>query len=115
MAITQINTVANLEVLTANSDDIVAKVIVRISSSDDSNPSKYKSEAEQSYKLKIDGVTPSTSGFVSYNDLTEVTVLGWVSSGISTCDAAIRNRNNIVRLMRLDTPVNVDKALPWKN
>ena len=113
MAITHRGTVINLEVLTANNDDIVAKINIDIDSSDDSDPSKYKATSPHGFKVNTTGITSSTSGFVPYESLTESTVLGWISSGISTCEAADLNNREIKKLMREDNPVYVDKALPW--
>ena len=113
MAITHRGTVVKLEVLTANNDNIVAKVDLDINSSDDSNPSKYKATSSHGFKVNTTGITSSTSGFVPYESLTESTVLGWISSGISTCKAADLNNREIKKLMREDNPVYVDKALPW--
>ena len=114
MAITHTNTVTLMEVLTANGDNIVGKVVVNISSSDDSNPSKYKSEGNESFIIPTDGITTSTSGFVAYESLTESNVLGWISSGISTCKTKRRNESTIARLIAIDNPrTTEDKALPW--
>tara|TARA_X000000368_G_C23031924_1_gene712952 strand:+ start:1799 stop:2143 length:345 start_codon:yes stop_codon:yes gene_type:complete len=114
MAITHTNTVTLIEVLTANDDNIVGKVVVNISSSDDSNASKYKAEGNESFIIPTDGITTSTSGFVAYESLTESNVLGWVSSGISTCRTKRRNESTIASLIAIDNPRSTkDKALPW--
>ena len=113
MAITHRGTVINLEVLTANNDDIVAKINIDIDSSDDSNPSKYKATSPYGFKVNTTGITSSTSGFVPYESLTESTVLGWVSSGISTCQTKTDNETRINELIAQDNRTTVDKALPW--
>tara|TARA_B100000965_G_scaffold395348_1_gene408744 strand:+ start:995 stop:1336 length:342 start_codon:yes stop_codon:yes gene_type:complete len=113
MAITHTNTVTLMEVLTANSDNIVGIVKVNISSSDDSNPSKYKWEGVEEFTLTTSGITTSTSGFVVYEDLTESAVLGWVSSGISTSKVKASNISRINELIAFDNRTTTDKALPW--
>ena len=113
MAITHTNTVSLMEVLTANSDNIVGKVVVNIASSDDSNASKYKWDGSASFVLNTTGITTSTSGFVAYESLTESTVLGWVSSGISNCQTKTDNETRINELIAQDNRTTVDKALPW--
>ena len=59
MAITHTETVTLMEVLTANSDNIVGKVVVNIASSDDSNASKYKWDGSASFVLNT--TTPKES------------------------------------------------------
>ena len=114
MAITHTETVIMLEVLTSNTDNIVGKVVVNISSSDDSNASKYKAEGNESFLVTTSGITPSTSGFVAYEDLTESTVKGWISAGISTSKVKASNIVKINQLITQDIPrTTEDKALPW--
>ena len=113
MAITHTETVIMLEVLTSNTDNIVGKVVVNIASSDDSNASKYKSEGTDSFLIKTSGITTSTAGFVAYEDLTESTVKGWISVGLSTSKAKANNVVKINRLIANDNRTTEDKALPW--
>ena len=113
MAITHTNTVSLMEVLTANSDNIVGKVVVNIASSDDSNASKYKSEGTDSFLITTSGITTSTAGFVVYEDLTESTVKGWISAGLSTSKVKANNVVKINRLIADDNRTTEDKALPW--
>ena len=113
MAITHTETITLMEVLTANNDNIVGKVVVNISSSDDSNASKYKSEGTDSFLITTSGITTSTAGFVAYEDLTESTVKGWISSGLSTSKAKANNVVKINRLITNDNRTTEDKALPW--
>ena len=113
MAITHTETVSLMEVLTANSDNIVGKVVVNIASSDDSNASKYKSEGTDSFLITTSGITTSTAGFVVYEDLTESTVKGWISAGLSTSKVKANNVVKINRLIADDNRTTEDKALPW--
>ena len=113
MAITHTETVIMLEVLTANNDNIVGKVVANIASSDDSNASKYKSEGTDSFLITTSGITTSTAGFVVYEDLTESTVKGWISAGLSTSKVKANNVVKINRLIADDNRTTEDKALPW--
>ena len=113
MAITHTETVIMLEVLTSNTNNIVGKVVVDIASSDDSNASKYKSEGTDSFLITTSGITTSTAGFVAYEDLTESTVKGWISSGISTSKVKANNVVKINKLIADDNRTTEDKALPW--
>ena len=113
MAITHTETVSLMEVLTANSDNIVGKVVVNIASSDDSNASKYKSEGTDSFLITTSGITTSTAGFVVYEDLTESTVKGWISAGLSTSKVKANNIVRINSLIAADNRTTEDKALPW--
>ena len=114
MAITHTETITLMEVLTANNNNIVGKVVVNISSSDDSNASKYKWEGDDSFLISTSGITTSTSGFVTYEDLTESTVKGWISAGLSTSKVKAKNIVKINELIVEDSPrTTEDKALPW--
>ena len=114
MAITHTETVIMLEVLTSNTNNIVGKVAVNIASSDDSNASKYKSEGTDSFLITTSGITTSTAGFVAYEDLTESTVKGWISAGLSTSKVKASNIVKINQLITQDIPrTTEDKALPW--
>ena len=113
MAITHKETITLMEVLTANNDNIVGKVVVNISSSDDSNPSKYKFNSNQTFDVSTTGVTTSTSGFVEYDNLTESTVKGWISAGLSTSKVKPINIARINQMIAADNRTTVDKAVPW--
>ena len=113
MAITHTETITLMEVLTANNDNIVGKVVANIASSDDSNASKYKSEGTDSFLITTSGITTSTAGFVAYEDLTESTVKGWISAGLSTSKVKANNIVRINSLIAADNRTTEDKALPW--
>ena len=113
MAITHTETITLMEVLTSNTDNIVGKVVVNISSSDDSNASKYKTQGNDSFIVTTSGITTSTSGFVAYEDLTESTVKGWISTPLANSKVKENNEKIITRLIASDNPTSKDKALPW--
>ena len=114
MAITHTETIKRMEVLTANNDNIVRRIVVTIDSSDDSNPSKYKFTSTDTFDISTTGITTSTSGFVAYEDLTESTVKGWISAGISTSKVKASNIVKINQLITQDIPrTTEDKVLPW--
>ena len=113
MAITHTETITLIEVLKNNSDNIVAKVVVKTSSSDDSDPSKYNHSDRASFNISTTGVTASTAGFVSYENLTEDIVKGWISSDLSSSNVKTNNQKVIERLIAADNTTTEDKALPW--
>ena len=113
MAITHTETIKRLEVLTANNDNIVRRIVVTIGSSDDSNPSKYKVTSSDTFDISTTGITTSTSGFVAYEDLTESTVKGWISAGISTCETRAINIVMINQMIAQHNRTTADKTIPW--
>ena len=112
MAITHIETITLMEVLTANNDNIVGKVVVNITSSDDSNASKYKWEGDQSFLVSTSGITTSTSGFVAYEDLTESIVKGWISADLSTSKQKGFNSSIINQMIEKEGYASTDKTIP---
>jgi len=113
MAITHTETITLMEVLTANTDNIVSKVIVNTNSRDDSNPSRYHSSDRESFDISTTGVTPSTAGFVAYENLNENVVKGWISTPLANSKVKSNNEKVIARLIASDNPTSQDKALPW--
>ena len=113
MAITHTETITLMEVLTANDDNIVSKVIVNTNSRDDSNPSKYHSSGRKSFEISTTGVTTSTSGFVAYENLTESVVKGWISTELGNSDVKANNEKVITRMIASDNRTSEDKELPW--
>tara|TARA_B100001250_G_scaffold36663_1_gene29349 strand:- start:197 stop:538 length:342 start_codon:yes stop_codon:yes gene_type:complete len=113
MAITHTETITLIEVLTANDDNIVSKVIINTNSRDDSNPSKYHSSDRESFNISTTGITTSTSGFVVYEDLTESIIKGWISTPLANSKVKENNEKIITRLIASDNPTSKDKALPW--
>ena len=113
MAITHTETITLIEVLKNNSDNIVAKVVVKTSSSDDSDPSKYNNSGKASFNISTTGVTASTAGFVAYENLTEDIVKGWISSDLSSSNVKTINEKVIEKLIAADNSTTEDKAVPW--
>ena len=113
MAITHTETIKRMEVLTANNDNIVRRIVVTIDSSDDSNPSKYKFTSDDKFEISTTGITTSTSGFVAYENLTENIVKGWISSELSSSNVKTINQKVIERLIASEVHTTEDKALPW--
>ena len=113
MAITHIEIITLMEVLTANTDNIVSKAIVRIISSDDADFIKYTTQKTKSFPISTSGITTSTAGFVAYEDLTESTVLGWISTPLADSKIKENNEKVIARMIASDNPTSKDKALPW--
>jgi len=113
MAITHTETIILMEVLTANTDNIVSKAIVNTNSRDDSNPSKYHSSGRESFEISTSGITTSTAGFIAYEDLNESTVLGWIATPLANSKVKENNEKVITRMIASDNRTSEDKALPW--
>ena len=115
MAITHTETITLIEVLKNNSDNIVAKVVVKTSSSDDSDPSKYTVTKSDRFHISTDGISASTSGFKPYSNLTESEVFGWISSELASVGAKTKEENEkaISQLILYNNPIAVDKEVPW--
>ena len=113
MAITHKETITLMEVLTANNDNIVGKVVVTIDSSDDSNPSKYKFTSDDKFEISTTGITTSTSGFVAYENLTESIVKGWISTDLSNSKQKGFNSSHINRMIEEEGRATIDKTIPW--
>jgi hypothetical protein len=113
MAITHTQTITLLEVLIGNSDNVVENIKLVTTSVDDSNPSKYRIETQDRFHISTDGITSSTAGFVAYESLTEATVLGWISSEVSSSNTKAKNESKINLMISRDNPIAEDKAVPW--
>ena len=113
MAITHTETIKRLEVLSSNNDNIIGRIVVTIDSSDDSNPSKYKFSSNDKFDISTTGITPSTSGFVAYENLTESIVKGWISAKLSTSKQKGFNSSIINRQIEYDNRATTDKTIPW--
>jgi NAD/NADP transhydrogenase alpha subunit len=109
MAITHTETITLMEVLNANTDNIVSKVVVRTVSAD----VKYTTQKTEAFPISTSGITTSTAGFVAYEDLTESTVLGWIATPLANSKVKENNEKIIARMIEIDNPTSVDKALPW--
>ena len=98
MAINHSETIKELHTLKNNSDNIVAKVKIDITSVDDSN-------SETITREDFVGIDTSggkeASGFIEYNSLTENDVLGWIETERSQ-----------IKTMNTNTLTN-RKNLPW--
>ena len=112
MAITHTETITLMEVLNANTDNIVSKAVVRTVSADDADI-KYTTQKTEAFSISTSGITTSTAGFVAYEDLTESTVFGWIATPLANSKVKENNEKIIVRMIAMDNPTSVDKALPW--
>ena len=113
MAITHTQTIPLLEVLIGNSDNVVENIKLVTTSVDDSNPSKYRVETQDRFHITTDGITSSTAGFVAYENLTEATVLGWITSELAASNTKAVNESKINLMISRDNPIAEDKAVPW--
>ena len=112
MAITHTETITLMEVLNANTDNIVSKAVVRTVSTDDADI-KYTTQKTQSFPISTSGITTSTAGFVAYEDLTESTVFGWISTPLANSKVKETNEKIIARMIASENRTSKDKALPW--
>ena len=112
MAITHTQTITLMEVLTANTDNIVSKALVRTVSSDDADI-KYTTQKTESFSISTSGITTSTAGFIAYEDLNESTVLGWIATPLANSKVKENNEKVITRMITSDNRTSEDKALPW--
>jgi hypothetical protein len=112
MAITHTRTIENLRVLN-NGDDIVCQVEIRWVSSDDSNVERTTIDSTETYDLETEGVTPDSDGFVSFADLTEATVEGWVADQLAEEKTTERHTSWINSVLNPPAPRVVNKATPW--
>ena len=112
MAITHTETITLMEVLNANTDNIVSKAVVRTVSTDDADI-KYTTQKTEAFSISTSGITTSTAGFVAYEDLTESTVFGWIATPLANSKVKENNEKIIVRMIASENPTSKDKALPW--
>ena len=114
MAITHTQTVTGLTIIN-NDDNIVSEVEVTTKSVDDSDPTNLVIEGTDTIQVTTDGVTPSTSGFVAYDSLTQDTILNWteVKTALDNSNTKINQEAWIESVKNPPAPTEVDKALPW--
>ena len=95
-----------------DSDNIVSNVTVSIASSDSSDPTGTLEIGFASVGLNTTGGI-STTGFVTYSDLTESKVLGWSNVSSEVEGLKTRNEEFIKSLIDPPAPSYVLKELPW--
>ena len=113
MAITHTQNITLMEVLRSSSDDVVENIKVVTTSVDDSDPSKYTVTKSDRFHISTDGISSSTAGFVAYENLTEATVLGWITSELAASNTKAVNESKINLMISRDNPIAEDKAVPW--
>ena len=100
-----------------NSKNIVSRVKVMLTSSDDSDPEA--TEIQFNYKYTLDtSAGNSSSDFVLWSKLTESTVLSWkdidgkvISDAIN--DAKTYHETKIAGILSPPTPIEIEKSIPW--
>jgi len=112
MAITHTRTIENLRVLN-NGDNVVCQVEVRWVSSDDSDVEKTTIDGSETYELETEGVTPDSDGFVSFADLTQETVEGWIADQLAEERVTEHHTSWINSVLNPPAPRTVKKATPW--
>ena len=114
MTIQHSRSIVNLEVLNSGSSDIVSRVEVQFSSYDDSDQERTSIESNDNFELNTDGVSNTDEGFVAFADLTESTVLGWLST-LSDVETRCQTGHSawINSVLNPPAPPTVNKANPW--
>ena len=114
MAITHTKTVTNLIILN-NSNKIVSGVEVTTKSVDDSNPSVLTIEGTDFITLDTTGITPSTTGFTTFANLTQAQILGWtpVVDELASSNTQINQAAWIESVKNPPAPAQKDEPLPW--
>ena len=100
MAISHTEKIEELFILTNNTDNIVAKVRIYITSVDDTNSQSFITED----LISID--TNKGAGFISYENLKESDVLGWITTERNQIKAV---NESILNVQSSTT----QKNLPW--
>lgn len=114
MAIQHSRSITNLEVLNSGSTDIVSRVEVQFTSYDDSDQERTTIDSGETFELNTDGVSNTDEGFVAFADLTEATVLGWIST-LSDVETRCQTGHAawIDSVLNPPAPPTVNKANPW--
>ena len=95
-----------------DSDNIVSNVTVSVASSDSSDPTGTLETNWVTAGLNTTGGI-STTGFVTYSDLTESKVLSWSNVSSEVEGLKTRNEEFIKSLIDPPAPSYVLKELPW--
>ena len=100
-----------------NSKNIVSRVKVTLTSSDDSDPEANKITADYEYCLDTSAGN-SASDFVPWSKLTESIVLSWKTSDErvildSLNEEKTRNENQIANTSSPPPPERIEKSIPW--
>ena len=114
MAIQHSRSIENLEVLNSGSTDIVCSVEVKFTSYDDSDQERTTIDSCDRFELNTDGVSNTDEGFVAFADLTESTVLGWITT-LSDVETRFQQGHTawIDSVLNPPAPPTVNKANPW--
>ena len=100
-----------------NSKNIVSRVRVMLTSSNDSDPEVNKIISDYDYYLDTSAGN-SSSDFVLWSKLTESIVLSWKDvDGIVISDSLNRektwNETRIAGKLSPPTPTEIEKSIPW--
>ena len=112
MAITHTRTIENLAVIN-DGNNIVCEVEVKWESSDDSDVERTNIRSSEYYQLETDGLTPDSDGFISFADLTQETVEGWIAEELEKQTVTAGHESWINSVINPPAPRTVNKATPW--
>ena len=111
MAITHTETVSDLIVLN-DGTDVVSQVVIKTVSVDDSDPLNLTQTNSETFHLNTSGGA-GAAGFVSYSDLSETIIKGWITDELAASDRKTNAEAWINSVKNPPTPIEVNKSLPW--
>ena len=100
-----------------NSKNIVSRVKVTLTSSDDSDPEVNKITSDYYYPLDTSAGN-SASDFVLWSKLTESIVLSWKTNdgrviSDSLNDTKTWQENELSKIISPPPPIEIEKSIPW--
>ena len=110
--------VENLEIIN-NDSNIINRVEIKWTTYDDSDPEEIRREETKWFTLDTEDITTSSEGFVSFENLTEATILGWLEKRFQSAriqqfeSEMIQEINDQVNPPTPPTPEYINKELPW--
>ena len=111
MSITHTVGITTLQICN-DSNHIVSNVTVSVASSDSSDPTGTLETNWVTAGLNTTGGI-STTGFVTYSDLTESKVLSWSVVSDTVENIKEKNETLINEIINAPTPSHIFKELPW--
>lgn len=77
MSIIHSTSITNLEVIDTG-HNIVSRIVVKWNSYDDTDPQKTTIESVDKYEVETNNISPDSSQFIPFEELTEEIVRGWI-------------------------------------
>jgi hypothetical protein len=112
MAITHTRTIEKLRVLN-DDNNIVCRVKVKWTSSDDSDVERTTIESSKAFKIETEGVTSDSDGFISFESLTQETVEEWIATELAEQTVTTKHESKINSILNHTSPLSLSKTTPW--